>query len=180
MITTQRYSLPLDSNLEGKYMDFDEFPDLDVIYQRASPEELSLLVNGQQVNVNYTEPSFVDQYTFRGIRTINKDGQRHIVFSISNDHIKTETHSLNQDFTVELAENPSTGYRWIVKSTPGLQIVADRYVSSCPPKSVGCGGTRVWTLRGTAVGDQYLIAEYRRPWEQSSVESKILLFNIIA
>lgn len=180
MITTQRYSAPLDSKLEGRYMDFDEFPELDVIYQRASPNQLTLLVNGQQVNVNHSEPSFVGQYSFRGIQTVNKDGQQHMLFSISNDHIITETHRLNQDFTVELPENPSTGYRWVVKTSPGLQIVADRYDSSCPPKSVGCGGARVWTLRGTALGDQYFVAEYRRPWESQNAESKILLFNIVA
>ena len=42
--------------------------------------------------------------------------------------------------TLRLRENPTTGYRWSMQSTGGLELVGDRYE---PGGAVGAAGVRV-------------------------------------
>ena len=39
---------------------------------------------------------------------------------------------LNTTLTLELPENPSTGYSWNLTTTPGLRIASDEYVPAAP------------------------------------------------
>lgn len=73
---------------------------------------------------------------------------------------------LNTTLTLELDENPSTGYSWKITATSGLRVVADEYVPRAANASiVGAGGTHRWEIVAVATGIQEISGTYARPWE---------------
>lgn len=78
---------------------------------------------------------------------------------------------LNTTLTLELAENPSTGYAWNLTATPGLRIDSDEYVPAAPSAPVvGAGGVRRWELTAVAPGLQRIAGVYARPWENATAD----------
>ena len=68
--------------------------------------------------------------------------------------------------TVKLAENPTTGFQWNLTTTPGLRIVKDDDVpTNSSGTLVGSGGTHVWDISTEMIGEQKIMATYKRPWE---------------
>ncbi|WP_235855600.1 protease inhibitor I42 family protein [Methanofollis fontis] len=71
-----------------------------------------------------------------------------------------------ESVTIELEENPTTGYQWNATVSNGLVIVSDTYtVDEHPAGMVGVGGTRTWVVRADGSGIQTFSAVYHRPWE---------------
>lgn len=67
--------------------------------------------------------------------------------------------------TVKLPENPTTGYRWNLTTTPGLQVTGDTYVSSdTTEKRMGAGGTRIGEIKAAVPGEQKITAVSLRSW----------------
>lgn len=78
--------------------------------------------------------------------------------------------------TVELGENPSTGYRWTVdaKASSGLSIVRidDRGFSAPEQgKRLGAPGIHRWDIQAVRAGTANVVFIYRRPWENKPVRS---------
>ncbi len=68
--------------------------------------------------------------------------------------------------TLELQENPTTGYQWNLTTTAGLVVTGDRYVpSDTTGKLVGSGGTHIWDITAAQTGEQKITGVYKRPWE---------------
>ncbi|WP_440950267.1 protease inhibitor I42 family protein [Methanosphaerula subterraneus] len=68
--------------------------------------------------------------------------------------------------TIELQENPTTGYAWNVTLSSGLAIENNTYIpDSTSADRVGAGGTHQWVVRGVSAGEQTFSAVYKRPWE---------------
>lgn len=67
--------------------------------------------------------------------------------------------------TVTLSENPTTGYRWIVRaSAEGVcDVLQDVYRPTIG--RVGAGGTHMWQLRAARSGAGRLDLACLRPWE---------------
>lgn len=81
---------------------------------------------------------------------------------------------------VQLAENPTTGYSWNETVTAGIAIVNDTYIQDPHSQGmVGVGGTRVWTLAGTAAGEQKFSAVYKRSWENVTGSEDTFVLNIL-
>jgi sulfatase modifying factor 1 len=84
--------------------------------------------------------------------------------------------AVGEEFTVELASNPSTGYSWVLAgSLPSwLILVNDEYIPDpVPPGYVGGGGTEYWTFRATAAGTATLTFDYKHPWEVTAVKTHV-------
>jgi inhibitor of cysteine peptidase len=78
----------------------------------------------------------------------------------------TITAPLNTTLTLELAENPSTGYSWNLTTTSGLRIASDGYVPAATNATiVGAGGLHRWEIITVAAGLQEVTGAYVRPWE---------------
>lgn len=90
-----------------------------------------------------------------------------------------ETYNLDQPFTINLDENPTTGYQWQAETTPGLQIVSSTYSNRCAPGIQGCGGVHTWVLKGTQRGLQQFIAHYARSWEPDPIRATVITVEII-
>lgn len=71
--------------------------------------------------------------------------------------------------TIELQENPTTGYAWNVTLSPGLLIENNTYLQDKGTADrVGAGGTHQWVVRGVSAGNQTFSAIYKRPWEPTT------------
>jgi inhibitor of cysteine peptidase len=87
---------------------------------------------------------------------------------VVNEEQNTAAVQVNQShvITVNLAENPTTGYSWNLTTSSGLRVTNDSYVpTDTTGKLVGSGGTHVWDITADARGSQQIQAVYKRPWE---------------
>jgi inhibitor of cysteine peptidase len=87
---------------------------------------------------------------------------------------------LGEQIELRLGENPTTGYRWYVRSSiePVLSILEDTFEPSS--RGVGAGGIRCWRLRGVREGTARLELEHRRSWEQQAVDVFTLSIRVTA
>lgn len=90
-----------------------------------------------------------------------------------------KTYNLNQPFILEFGDNPSTGYSWTAKTTPGLEIISNTYSNKCEPGLTGCGGIRTFVLKGTMRGKQIFTGTYGRPWAPETMIPENYEFNIV-
>lgn len=67
---------------------------------------------------------------------------------------------------VSLNENPTTGYRWELEKTSGLEIVSDQF--QLTGDAIGAEGVRVFQFRAISVGRHELHLKNWRNWEGNS------------
>jgi predicted secreted protein len=76
--------------------------------------------------------------------------------------------SVSESETIELhlAENRTTGFRWIFKSRgePVCELVGESFV---PNSSAGAGGTHTWQFEVKRLGRGVVALGYMRSWEQT-------------
>lgn len=74
-----------------------------------------------------------------------------------------------ENFTLNLTENPSTGYAWQINVTDGLKVVNDTYIEDPnPEKVVGISGTHSWIIEAITSGTQQVNGIYKRTWENTT------------
>src|SRR5262245_45602030 len=81
---------------------------------------------------------------------------------------RTLTFHVGDTLNLSLAENPTTGFRWDLKTKPEPQFeaVTDTFENS--GGSPGAGGTHHWQWKATRTGAATIRLEYRRPWETNA------------
>jgi predicted secreted protein len=69
---------------------------------------------------------------------------------------------------LNLAENPTTGYRWAftAQPEPACKIVSDTFESG--RDAPGAGGTHRWQFQAVSSGTGSVELQYRRAWEKDS------------
>lgn len=67
--------------------------------------------------------------------------------------------------TVRLKENPTTGYRWAVDSSDGLEPAGSQFQPGAFP---GAGGTRILQFNVPSAGTHDLRLHHWREWEGES------------
>jgi inhibitor of cysteine peptidase len=71
-----------------------------------------------------------------------------------------------ENFTLQLRENPSTGYSWQLNLTEGLSILSDNYTQDEAPEGMaGVPGTHSWIIEAVDQGSQQVNGIYKRPFE---------------
>ncbi len=101
---------------------------------------------------------------------------------VVNESQNTATVYMNKNnlITVKLAENPTTGFQWNLTTTPGLRIVEDDYVPiNSSGTLVGSGGTHVWDISTEMIGEQKIMATYKRPWEPVSGNESVFSMTVV-
>lgn len=88
---------------------------------------------------------------------------------------------LGQPFGVELAENPTTGYRWAVHEPDRgiIEEVGHGFLPS-PEAGTGGGGTCILTLRIHQKGEHHVRLKLWREWEGDNSTAKWFSFTIRA
>jgi inhibitor of cysteine peptidase len=98
---------------------------------------------------------------------------------VFDDRNNTQTITIKngESFKVQLNENPTTGYAWIINLTPGLTLVNDTYIAPSGGL-MGAGGQHEWQVKATGTGDQQLTGIYKRSWEPTSGNETTYRLNI--
>ncbi|MGB9929365.1 MAG: protease inhibitor I42 family protein [Methanosarcina sp.] len=74
-----------------------------------------------------------------------------------------------ENFTLNLTENPSTGYAWELNVTAGLNITSDNYTQNPAPEGMtGVSGVHSWIIEAIKAGDQQVNGIYKRAWENTT------------
>jgi inhibitor of cysteine peptidase len=96
-------------------------------------------------------------------------------FTLQNNGSSTEI-SMGEVFDVVLAENPTTGYRWILDVSPSqaIVLVGDEFTVS--GEGIGAGGQRRFLFRAGHPGAFAIALRCYREWE--SATSAIKTFTL--
>ena len=77
--------------------------------------------------------------------------------------------TLDQTVQIQLAENPTTGYRWALEvSDPGAVELMDTSWQIAPDAAIGGGGMRIFKLRMRGKGPIRLDFKLGRSWQGES------------
>lgn len=88
---------------------------------------------------------------------------------VSAENIET---TVGKTFTVELPENPTTGYTWFWQVSDDVhkrlvELIRKEYVPQ-QPGMVGSGGTAKFTFKAMHVGSSPVILTLKRIWHMNS------------
>jgi inhibitor of cysteine peptidase len=81
-------------------------------------------------------------------------------------------------FGIELVENATTGFRWLLTSDDVVVVVAE-HVRAPDPMIPGAAGARVWTMRAERPGRGALEFVSRQPWEPEGPAADRVVFDIV-
>jgi inhibitor of cysteine peptidase len=87
---------------------------------------------------------------------------------------------VNDQMTIELPANPSTGFRWQVEYDKDyLDLLAEDYRTGKEPGDprVGVGGTSCFTFRALKAGLTKVSLKYQQPWRPKPVRVKT--YNVL-
>ncbi|MCA2683667.1 MAG: protease inhibitor I42 family protein [Microcystis sp. M038S2] len=91
-------------------------------------------------------------------------------FTLQNNGSSTEL-SMGEVFDVVLAENPTTGYRWILDVSPSqaIVLVSDEFDEfTVSGEGIGTGGQRRFLLRAGHPGAFVITLRCCREWESAT------------
>jgi len=97
-----------------------------------------------------------------------------------DDHANGSTVTLapSQALAIRLPENPTTGYRWAVESSPGMRLDVDTFSPIGP--SVGAGGSRRLQWSAEEPGTHRITLVLRRAWGPSDAEDRHFTLTVIS
>lgn len=148
-LTTKR---PADMMCTEAIVPFEKVISLDVYGLGAGTYDVD--VNGINGSFTLQMDNFID--------TGENNLKVHVI--TEEDNGTTLGLDTGNTFTIQLDENPTTGYQWSLETTDGLEITGDNYL---PPDTdlVGAGGVHEWDIEATGSGTQKITAVYSRSWE---------------
>ena len=94
--------------------------------------------------------------------------------------------TVGQEATVELEENPSTGYRWTIDAKAGVNAsilrIDDRGFSqdASGKRLLGAPGIHRWSIEATSAGNASVTFIYARSWEATSVRRHQVTIQAVA
>ncbi|WPP39682.1 protease inhibitor I42 family protein [Paenibacillus hunanensis] len=98
---------------------------------------------------------------------------------------QTITVNANQDFTIKLQENASTGYTWSYKADPHIHFVKSTETSSVPASVdkqnipiVGAPNDKTLTFKATKPGTYQLTFKYERAWEKDATSAETVVYTV--
>jgi predicted secreted protein len=103
--------------------------------------------------------------------------EEHSMILSEQDRGRTVEVPAGSVITVRLKENPTTGYRWSVEATNGLEQVGDRFEAG--GAAIGAAGERVFQFRATRAGSHKLRLKNWREWEAEASVTDRFEANII-
>jgi inhibitor of cysteine peptidase len=99
-------------------------------------------------------------------RDLNKFQEKFAMILNHQDLGRTIEVEAQSVVTLLLNENPTTGYRWEVETTGGLEMVGDNFERA--GSAIGAGGMRVFQFRVSDAGSHRLSIKKWRDWEGKS------------
>jgi inhibitor of cysteine peptidase len=95
------------------------------------------------------------------------DSKKPVIKDLPEDKIETTYNVKLPDLlTIELASNPSTGYKWVLSNKIKPAVVAEKDRKFVKDETtidlVGAGGKDIWTFTSEKPGETYLYFVYKR------------------
>lgn len=87
--------------------------------------------------------------------------------------------NLNMDFALSLDSNPTTGYVWEATFDSAFLELKKKDFKASDAKSMGAGGTEIFTFVPIKAGKTEIIMVHKRPWEDRSVEERSFQIEIV-
>lgn len=93
---------------------------------------------------------------------------------------------VGQQATIELEENPSTGYRWTIDAKAGANAsilrIEDRGFSQSAggQRPLGAPGIHRWSIAATSASSASVTFVYQRSWEANPVRSHQVMIQAAA
>jgi inhibitor of cysteine peptidase len=88
----------------------------------------------------------------------------------------------DQEMILQLAANPSTGYRWHIELTASAvldELDREQFLpTSNGGGAAGAGGVSVWRFRAARTGTDLLRLAYSRPFETKVPAAKSVVYTI--
>jgi inhibitor of cysteine peptidase len=88
--------------------------------------------------------------------------------------------TVGQEFSLTLASNPTTGYRWELADHLDeaiVKLVASEF--KAPQTTlIGAGGQEIWTFRAAGRGETVISLKYVRPWEQDGEPAQTASYKV--
>lgn len=100
----------------------------------------------------------------------------HPIFGL-DDNDTTVNMTKNTTFSIQLDENPTTGYQWVISSSQGLDVLESTY-SANKSGLIGSGGIHEWHMKAARAGMQGFNAIYTRPWIDVKGDERVYRLNI--
>ena len=89
------------------------------------------------------------------------------------------TVKVGDEFTIELASTPSTGYSWEIAQDPGDQVrLVDEDYEAEGDAQPGSSGVQRFVFEGMKVGTTQLAFSYARPWETGVAPTDTAAFGV--
>ena len=88
---------------------------------------------------------------------------------------------VGQTLMITLPSNPTTGFRWVItKSAANVMIPLGPEVYTNPEDAgmVGSGGKSTWRFKAFQSGQDALLMQYQRPWDQGIAPEKTFACEI--
>ncbi len=88
--------------------------------------------------------------------------------------------TVNQEFTIALDSNPTTGYNWEVSYDENmLSLEKEEYNPDAKaPGLLGAGGTQYYRFKALKVGATEITVTYKRSWKTGYAEQKAFTVDI--
>lgn len=90
---------------------------------------------------------------------------------IKDIHVK-----LNENFTIDLDSNPSTGYAWNSNYDPNFLKLAYSYYMPTDENCLGAAGTDIFVFEAVHSGETNITFNYQRNWEP--YPSEVIIYHI--
>ncbi len=114
--------------------------------------------------------------------TYRKDSQAHSQRNIIlTDPAKPIEVKKGETFSIHLASNPTTGFKWQLAGPIDGSILIEAGHEYLRPASmlVGAGGKEIWKFRAAGKGKTVIEMEYVRSWEKQTAPAGKASFRII-
>jgi len=86
---------------------------------------------------------------------------------------------VGETFTISLESNPTTGYSWQAEfDAESLELVSEDFSSDST--LLGAGGVQKFEFRALKQGQFQVTMIYKRPWENESIDTKVIDVKIVA
>ena len=97
----------------------------------------------------------------------------------ADDAEQTTEVTTGEEIVVTLAENPTTGFQWIVDELVGHLTTVSSEFAAPGTQRAGAGGHRAITIRASGSGPAELHVRYARPWGGETSDARRLRFRFL-
>ena len=126
-------------------------------------------IEEKQMDDRMTVAVFVVLVLLAGATLVAACGRKSATVYTEANNNDTVAAKVGARIVVTLKENPTTGYSWKMKFSPGLSLVSSKFIAPKSSQSqtqlAGAAGKHTWVVKADKAGTLVLTGIYARSWE---------------